>query len=181
MGFDVYGLKPETDVIPDQPNWGQGKYDEEESKAYFAWQMNTPGAYFRNNVWWWRPLWNYVSFMCDDILTDKDMTEGEMNNGHRISKTKAKRMAARIRKLDREGHIRRYASDREKTLDDLDSEKCSHCDGKGIRNDEFVKGKCNGCDGEGETKPWIAEYPFSVKNVRDFAQFCEKSGGFEIC
>ena len=24
-------------------------------------------------------------------------------------------------------------------------------------------------------------YPFSVVNVREFAQFCEDSGGFEIC
>ena len=34
MGFDVYGLRPETDVVPDQPNWNQNNYDEEQAKAY---------------------------------------------------------------------------------------------------------------------------------------------------
>jgi hypothetical protein len=180
MGFDVYGLKPETDVIPDQPNWND-KNNEEQVQAYFAWQENTPGTYFRNNVWFWRPLWNYVSFMCDDILTNEDITEGEMNNGHRICKTKSKKIAARLRKLDKQGHIKRYASDRNKSLDDLKMEKCDLCKGTGLRNDFYVKGVCNGCDGKGEKKPWIAEYPFNVKNVRNFAHFCDKSGGFEIC
>ena len=139
MGFDVYGLKPETDVIPDQPNWSQ-KYNEEEAKAYFAWQSNTPGAYFRNNVWWWRPLWQFVCTSCDGILTSVDIEEGQMNNGHRISKTKAKRIAAKIRSMDKKGLIRDY---------------------------EYQ---------------WLdKEYPFNVKNVREFAHFCEKSGGFEIC
>ena len=32
-----------------------------------------PGLYFRNNVWWWRPLWTYVVVICDDILSDKDI------------------------------------------------------------------------------------------------------------
>tara|TARA_R100001594_G_scaffold3376_1_gene12686 strand:- start:691 stop:1233 length:543 start_codon:yes stop_codon:yes gene_type:complete len=180
MGFDVYGLKPETDIIPDQPDWSR-QGNEEEAKAYFAWQTNTPGAYFRNNVWWWRPLWNYISFMCDDILTEKDMTEGEMNNGHIISKTKSKKIAARIRKLDKKGEILRYQMDRKKSLDKLKLIECQHCNGTGMRDDEFVKGKCNGCKGKGKTKPFIADYPFSVTNVRNFAQFCEKSGGFEIC
>ena len=26
-----------------------------------------------------------------------------------------------------------------------------------------------------------AHYPFSVQNVKDFANFCRESGGFEIC
>tara|TARA_R100000656_G_scaffold27433_2_gene24032 strand:+ start:584 stop:1129 length:546 start_codon:yes stop_codon:yes gene_type:complete len=181
MGFDVYGLRPETDVVPDQPNWSQNNYDEEQAKAYFAWQENTPGAYFRNNVWWWRPLWNYVSFMCNDILTDEDIDEGCMNSGHRISKTKAKKIAARLRKLDKQGHTKEYELERNESLDDLKMEECDLCKGTGLRNDEYVQGKCNGCDGIGEKKPFIAEYPFNVKNVRDFAHFCDKSGGFEIC
>ena len=29
------------------------------------------GDYFRNNCWWWRPLWDFV---CDnvDVITDDD-------------------------------------------------------------------------------------------------------------
>ena len=45
MGMDVYGERPRTNK----------------------------GEYFRNNVWWWRPLWNYVSVECSDIITKKDI------------------------------------------------------------------------------------------------------------
>ena len=139
MGFDIYGVKPEGDIIPDQPDWTKSR-NNDEIKAYFAWQQNTPGAYFRNNVWWWRPLWQFVCTSCDGILTSVDIEEGQMNNGHRISKTKAKRIAAKIRSMDKKGLIRDY---------------------------EYQ---------------WLdKEYPFNVKNVRDFAKFCDKSGGFDIC
>ena len=33
MGMDVYGREPEKEL----------------------------GKYFRSNVWWWRPLWNYTA------------------------------------------------------------------------------------------------------------------------
>ena len=44
-------------------------------------------TYFRNNVWWWRPLWNYVNETCD--LSDEDFNMGLENNGHFISKKKS--------------------------------------------------------------------------------------------
>ena len=28
---------------------------------------------------------------------------------------------------------------------------------------------------------WAGAYPFNVDNVRNFANFCAESGGFEIC
>lgn len=30
-------------------------------------------------------------------------------------------------------------------------------------------------------KDWRDSYPFSVSNVKEFADFCKESGGFEIC
>jgi len=29
------------------------------------------GEYFRNNVWWWRPLWDWTYEQCQDIITQK--------------------------------------------------------------------------------------------------------------
>ena len=48
MGFDVYGMDPQTEK----------------------------GHYFRNNVWFWRPLWQLICEECDDILTKKQMERG---------------------------------------------------------------------------------------------------------
>jgi len=58
MGFDVYGLQPNNKIKPDEPDWT--KNDKEAIKAYFAWQKNTPGAYFRANVWTWHPMWDFI-------------------------------------------------------------------------------------------------------------------------
>ena len=41
--------------------------------------------------------------------------------------------------------------------------------------------KCNGCEGKGKRKDWMTNYPFSLENVKAFADFLEKCGGFEIC
>ena len=42
-------------------------------------------------------------------------------------------------------------------------------------------GWCNGCDGVGTTESWLAGYPFSEENVKEFAEFLMDSGGFQIC
>ena len=68
MGFDIYGISAS----------GQ------------------KGEYFRNSVWWWRPLWDYVCDVCRDILTKKDKDAGHYNDGHRIDSHKAAQIAERL-------------------------------------------------------------------------------------
>jgi len=182
MGFDLYGLSPETDIPkPEVTNW----QDKEQTEAYFAYQENTPGSYYRSNVWWWRAMWDYVCNVCDDILTDKDMEGGSFNDGHVISKTKSKRIASRLKKLDKNGEIKAYEEAYVKSLNEMELEECDICEGTGKRKKapEVGAGKirCNGCKGEGKRKAWTTNYPFSRNFIIDFAKFCEKSGGFEIC
>ena len=105
MGFDCYGLNPSNPsnaVKPEAMDWSKKPSDKEKEK-YFkeidVFQEAVVGSYFRNNVWWWSPLWEYVCFSCSDILTGKDMAEGQYNSGHKISATKAKRIAKRLEKL----------------------------------------------------------------------------------
>ena len=38
------------------------------------------GRYFRNTVWYWSPLWEYVYKVCPDILTARDMIRGAYNS-----------------------------------------------------------------------------------------------------
>ena len=159
MGFDLAGMNPEEGTP--KPIWTKGdpwikegnriyldpKLDKEYTKhmdEVIEWQDSNPGAYFRANVWFWRPLWNFVTNECK-FLTDKDVEQGGWNNGHRISKTKSKRIASRLRRLINNGHV--HAHER-----------------------WYKRVKTNKTD-----------YPFSTKLVVEFANFCEKSGGFEIC
>ena len=81
MGFDLYGLNPKGDIPkPVITDWE----DKKQTDDFFKYQDETPGSYFRTNVWYWRPLWQYVSVVCENILTEKDMERGEFNDGHRI-------------------------------------------------------------------------------------------------
>ena len=190
MGFDVYGLSPSDGTKPDEPHWENiGQKDEKTIAAYFTWQEHTPGAYFRANVWYWRPIWEYVCTYCDDILTTKDMDHGTFNDGWRICKTKAKKIAARLRRLKKDGSLEKHESMHESRMDSLPDEECHCCDGIGFRNDDIgIEARkkdptytCNGCSGKGTVKNFGSHYPFDSQYMIEFETFCENSGGFEIC
>ena len=167
MGFDLHGMNPQGSTP--EPRWTKGdpmvktgehsytidpqikeEYDDY-MKSKWAWQESTEGAYFRNNVWWWRPLWEFISGICSDILTKEDIRMGGFNDGHKIGKTKARRIAARIRRCLKDEYADVYDSwyaMKQKNLPDDD---------------------------------WSKNYPFNVDNVIAFERFCEHSGGFKIC
>ncbi len=119
--------------------------------------------------------------MCGDILTGRDCSEGVFNNGHQISKSKALRIASRLRQLIDKGEVQRYSLRYANRLKEMPDEQCELCKGTGRRNDEYVQGTCNACRGKGKVRPFATNYPFSVHNTGNFADFCESSGGFRIC
>ena len=122
---------------------------------------NKKGEYFRNNVWWWRPLWAFVCDLCGDILNDKDKENGSYNNGHPIEKEKALAIAVRLKEKLADGTVEKMVRAHQKEVKRAEKEN---------------KGKKVGDAGY----QWTAAYPATVKNVRDFAAFCENSEGFEI-
>ena len=167
MGFDLSGMNP--NMSSPEPIWSEGYPWSEEGqeqklkdptfeqryedywKERNKWQDENCGTYFRNNVWFWRPLWNFVCRSCDHILTDKDIERGNYNDGHKISKTKANRIAKKLFKLIETDQVKAYESMYKK-----EQSKLSEDD-------------------------WNKSYPFSEENVRQFANFCLNSGGFRIC
>ena len=150
MGFDLSGMNPNmSSPQPELPPFTERT--DKHWAEYHEWQDENCGVYFRNNVWSWRPLWHYVSSVCGNILTDKDIGSGTYNDGHRICKTKANRIASRLFKLIRMGNVKAYESAYRKQQQSLSEDD------------------------------WDRSYPFSEDNVRQFANFCLNSGGFEIC
>tara|TARA_R110002020_G_scaffold16028_3_gene56862 strand:- start:7775 stop:8239 length:465 start_codon:yes stop_codon:yes gene_type:complete len=154
MGFDIYGMNPQTDKPePPQPSMKGGEWtkkEKEQWKKYEEWRDES-GGYFRNNVWWWRPLWHFVCGVCDDILTEEDRNAGEFNDGHHITDKKAKAISKRLFKMLDNGEVKKYE--------------------EGYR--EYIESL--------EEGSWNKSYPFDIDNVRAFATFCSKCGGFEIC
>ena len=186
MGFDLSGMNPNmTRPQPKLPPFPERT--DKDWEAYHDWQDENCGVYFRNSVWEWRPLWDFITATCNDILTEENIKGGDFNDGHKISKTKAKKIAARLRKIDKD--LEDHQIGHERHMDSIPDEDCNLCYGTGRRNDDIgVSARnadpnytCNGCNGKGTRRPFETSYPFNAENVREFERFCEKSGGFEIC
>ena len=185
MGFDLSGMNPNiTRPEPELPPFKERTDDD--WGAYHKWQEENCGVYFRNNVWWWRPLWHFVTGICDDILTEKDIEHGSFNDGHKISKTKADRIAKRLHSMIEKGEVKEYDEGYKKHLASLEQIDCETCGATGIRKEPPEPGagtymKCKACSGTGKKDDWAKSYPFDEDNVRKFANFCANSGGFRIC
>ena len=196
MGFDVYGVSPkENEVNPDDfkvlkkydamkfnDKWKELDKDKELREQYWqekqAWEDINPGAYFRNNVWWWRPLWDYVCRHCDDILTEEDMELGCENSGHLINEEKAMKIGVKLQSLVISGATKQWEDEYMKEISELPKEPCFRCNGNNHGHNK--KKECKNCDKTGERENWGASYPFHTDNVDSFSEFCLQSGGFEI-
>ena len=132
------------------------------------------GNYFRNNVWYWRPLWQYIVQTCD--IPEK--TAGYYNDGVLVGKKTCERIVRVIEALLEDNLVDIYAKEYKRRQDVLPDETCTYCKGEGIR--KGVQGLCNGCRGKGTVRPWSTQYPFTVENVREFVSFVKDSDGFRI-
>lgn len=165
MGFDLMGVNP----------------------------VSEKGDYFRSNVWWWRAIWGYVSEIGSDILTVEELDGGQYNDGTKIDIVKAKTIGNIIKDEYESGALKEYEDKYMAFLDKLPLEECELCEGSGTRiwnkNGKRKKLNCNVCNTEGtkerglpigKVKNWSCNYPFSAEVTKEFGQFCEESGGFEI-
>lgn len=174
MGMDVYGINPGED--------GEGEY-------------------FRNNVWYWHPLWSYVCGAFPEMVGETPEL-GHSNGGYGLGAEEAKELGeallAQVESGETEEFRRRYYAE----LADLPRSECHLCAGTGIRTDDVgiemgmpeaelkpevqiltgrTHGTCNSCLGIGTVEHFAHNYAFDVDNVREFAEFLVDCGGFRIC
>ena len=156
---------------------------------------NEKGDYFRNNVWWWRPLWNYCYEIAPDVLNEETYRAGQFNDGEGLDEAGSLMLARRLREELANGNTLAYEKRYMAELAQLPEETCEYCQGTGVRNDAVGqahgmperdnphtggKGWCNGCDGKGTVASFEASYPFSEENVLEFTEFLENCGGFGL-
>lgn len=172
MGMDVVGVNPKSEK----------------------------GEYFRNNVWWWHPLWTYCENTHSDLTSKVEY--GHSNDGDGLDDDDSRELGLRLLMDIERGTTAEYEQEYRNYLASLPLEKCDFCDGTGIRTDEVgvengmatqeldeataillgrTHGTCNACRGQGQTTSWDTNYPFSIDNVREFAEFLLDCGGFQIC
>jgi hypothetical protein len=171
MGMDVYGKNPTNEV----------------------------GAYFRRNVWGWRPLWTYVRLNHPELAGLVE--HGHTNDGDGLDAENSKLLAQEIKEALASGEANLYIVARGIYLSELPKETCEFCEGTGIRTDAVgiqwgmperelapeiaiitgrTHGFCNGCSAEGTKEHWETNYSLELEDLVEFSDFLETCGGFEI-
>ena len=198
MGMDVYGNNPKIEKGMDEfpiyakyedMNWGDREKDPQWNKVkdkfyeeYTAYEDSNPGVYFRNNCWWWRPLWDYCKFISDhyelDLIDEKLYESGSYNDGAGLDAKGAVKLAFHLTLSIETDVCKQYGDERQEWLDSLEDEPCHRCNNN--NRGKAKKKDCNPCDGKGTRRPFETHYPFDEDNVKRFAEFLEHSGGFSI-
>lgn len=160
MGMDVYGRKPK----------------------------NEKGEYFRNNVWYWHPLWNYCELMYPKVTAA--CKNGHDNSGDGLNLSDSIKLARLIKRDLKNGKAQKYKDEYDDYLANLSQEPCNICSSTGIQkvnikeegtDIEIEKERqCFGCDGSGVREPFAKNYPFTIENLTEWQQFLENCGGFNI-
>ena len=155
MGMDVYGKKPTAKV----------------------------GEYFRNNVWSWRPLWEYCCTI-DKELQHK-VPNGHYNDGGGLNPKESRQLGYKLQEELETGRALKYVEEYEKNREAIPKEDCKYCDENGERTWQQQNGEpytkiCNACSGTKKVDSWEAHYPMNLDNIKEFTQFLQHCGGFEI-
>ena len=206
MGMDVYGKNPkqnkplsefpvynkytqmekqdEGDNIGGfKQKWKELDADEKLREQYWKeshdYEEVNVGYYFRNNCWWWRPLWNYCYHIADDLISEKLFNSGHSNDGAGLDAKDAKLLGNRLLQQIREGKTIEYQASYQQYLDDLPDNDCMRCNNNNHGNNK--KKDCTNCNKTGKSENFNKHYPFDIDNVKEFAEFCMESGGFKIC
>ena len=152
------------------------------------------GEYFRNNVWWWRRL---ADFVCEHtgVVEEKDKPEWQSNGGHEVSEEEAKQIATQLKALIKDGTVSKAIKEVEQEMEkaERNNKFVDRCHDMLRNKVEKETGKSNLAPvdypkDDHDTWDWIqskysygSSYPFTMENVERFIEFCEQSNGFRIC
>ena len=192
MGFDLTGINPKNAKYK-QPNHKTYETDQDKYFDELEKYQNQKGACFRNNVWWWRPLADYV-IKFTKVVSEKDEKFWHTNDSHLVDEDHAEQIAKQLDHLIKSGHTSKFAKFYEKRRKGLVKhnelvEKCLDSFEKLIKyqacKDDLIPRDFSTQDKLMWDKLWDkkqndASYPFSVENVKRFSEFCKNSGGFTI-
>ena len=195
MGFDLSGVNPKMNMKPEElpvySKYNKMKFnekwkalDKDEKLRDKYWEENdkyqeaNPGIYFRNNVWWWRPLWQFVCEKFPDLISDEEADSGHSNSGLLIDADKSMRIGVELTVMLDCGDVQEHSDMYKAELEALPQVDCYVCDNNNRGHKK--KKECKPCNQTGLKDDWAKSYPFDVENVREFAKFCLESGGFEI-
>ena len=205
MGMDVYGLNPKIkkgSVKPKELNWGTmnkigtdrkelDKYFEQKSK----YEEENKGVYFRNNVWWWRPLANLIREYNSDWLTSEQQERLHDNSGFEFSESEAETIYKSLMKVIENGTCQKIETEwkkkakeaekwnkkLDKQMDELSAKAEKQLGKKNVAPIDYPPEIKSKWDKLWEARDRTDSYPFAVKNVKRFCEFLKECGGFKVC
>lgn len=175
MGMDVYGRMP----------------------------IDGKGEYFRNNVWWWRPLWDFIAQVdelyskekqANRLISEEMYQNGHCNDGDGLATQEdCDELLNRLGWAIEEG----LADHREKEVQEEMEKAKQHNKfiekqrndfkakmkkklGKEVAPRDYPKKDFKEWEKISMQEDWNAHYPFSRENVEEFCEFLENCGGFAI-
>ena len=199
MGFDLYGLKPKIkkgSVRPPGIDWD--KCTKGERDKYFKisnkWEADNVGIYFRNNVWWWRPLADLVIKLCK-LLDEKQKDHLHDNGGYEYNEATAHYIAdtleafvkspvAKRTEIAHKKQMKKAEAHNKKVqikLDALRVEAIAKTGNKNIAPCDYPKDLKDKWDSIYREHDHTSSYPFALKNVKEFIKFLRECGGFTVC
>ena len=192
MGFDLTGLNPKNRKYKSPSN---DLYEKDKDKFFEQLEkyQSQKGTYFRNNVWWWRPLANYV-LEFTKVVDENKKECWQYNDNCIIENVEAIQIARQLRHLIETGHTKKFARDWEarrkkiekynekveKELEEHTKQVQTKMKNDNLAPKDFPKADHDKWEKIYRKRNHDGSYPFSVENVEEFAEFCENSGGFSI-
>ena len=151
MGMDVYGRAP----------------------------ISETGAYFRNNIWWWRPLWNYCITQYPELT--EEVVDGQSNSGDGLDARNAYTLGVKLQEDIDSGVVAQYEKEYREYLASLPMLDCQYCESTGERvweansmnnsTSEPVTKQCNVCNGDGKVETMLPTIHSLSKTFKNFLSF----------
>ena len=199
MGFDLYGMNPKIkkgSVKPADVDF-QKSSDAELKKwrtSHVKYQNDNVGIYFRNNVWWWRPLADLVEKLCF-FLDDKQKEHLHDNGGYEYDEATAHKIAdtleafvkssvAKRTQIEHKKQMKKAEAHNKKVqvkLDALKMDAIAATGNKNIAPRDYPKDLNDKWDSIYCEYDHTSSYPFTLKNVKEFITFLRECGGFTVC
>jgi len=176
MGMDIYGREPEKEL----------------------------GEYFRSNVWWWRPLWDYTAQIdrfyaeqkdANQLISEELHKSGHYNDGEGLKTKKAcQNLVKRLQWSIDEGLLAEYQkmidesikeakennAKVQKELDALKKKVAKETGKKNLAPRDYPKKDHDEWETIYKKFDHNDSYPFSQEHVEEWIKFLKYCGGFRI-
>ena len=198
MGMDVYGLKPKIKGKRPEIDWDKPTTEKERDK-YFEdlskFEAENVGYYFRNNVWFWRPLANLITVLNEDWLTDEQKERLQDNSGFEFSELEAIKIKLSLENVINNGWLKKAEEQWKKEakqaelwnaqikeqMEKLKKQAIKETAKANIIPRDYPPHLKLKWDKLWESEDRTSSYPVSLENVKNFVAFLNECGGFKVC